>query len=350
MRQLLKGRGEALMAAGVITLVVMGLAALVPAIAHRLGEASSLSATPTPSSSAPPQAILLPDELDKALEGVMTISDGQTFDTAFLVDRNGDFLTASGLIDGASGLRLVDNTGGSHRVRVLGIDQAVGIALIRADADGTPLTIGDSPIVKENDPVVLLASPKVQTLDPSSPATVTRLGSSEWSVRVDGVPENVGGPIVGPGAKVLGILIKPGIVVPMSLVQSQLGSWAAAQGTLVPLAPFPTGLILRGSDTTTTPTSGATLVSVNPRRTSAAQPVILTLQGSGFVSGSALAVHFIPLSGSRGSFSGQGAAVISSSTVTVKVPAGQVVQDYVIELINGDGSPIASRIPFTVTP
>jgi S1-C subfamily serine protease len=338
------------MAAGVITLVVMGLVALVPAVAHRLSAPSSPSPTPSPSASAPPQAILLPDELDKALEGVMTITDGQTFGTAFLIDAKGDFVTASSVIDGASSLRLIDNTGGSHQVRVLGLDRAHGIALARASTDGTPLTIGDSSVVKQNDPVVLLASPKVQNLEASNPATISGLSSTQWSVRVDSLPGNTGGPIVGPGAKVLAVLIEQGIAVPVSLLQADLASWAAANGTLVPLAPFPSALILRGSDTTTTPTSGATLLAVNPSRASSALATIATIQGSGFVSGSALAVHFIPLTGSRGGFSGQGAAVINPSTLTVKVPGGQLVQDYVIELINGDGTPIASRIAFTVTP
>jgi hypothetical protein len=36
--------------------------------------------------------------------------------------------------------------------------------------------------------------------------------------------------------------------------------------------------------------------------------------------------------------------------VTVKVPAGRVVQDYVIQLTNGDGSMTSSRTAFTITP
>jgi len=42
--------------------------------------------------------------------------------------------------------------------------------------------------------------------------------------------------------------------------------------------------------------------------------------------------------------------LVSSSTLTVKVPAGQVVQDYVIQLVNGDGTIVSSGTALTVTP
>jgi DNA-binding GntR family transcriptional regulator len=40
----------------------------------------------------------------------------------------------------------------------------------------------------------------------------------------------------------------------------------------------------------------------------------------------------------------------NASTLTVKVPAHELVQDYVIELINGDGTAVNSRLAFTVVP
>jgi len=44
-------------------------------------------ATPTPT--APPSAVLLPEELDRDLQGVMTIVNDQSFATAFLIDPQG---------------------------------------------------------------------------------------------------------------------------------------------------------------------------------------------------------------------------------------------------------------------
>ena len=42
--------------------------------------------------------------------------------------------------------------------------------------------------------------------------------------------------------------------------------------------------------------------------------------------------------------------LVNATTLTVKVPAGRVIQDYVIQLTNGDGIVASSRTAFTVTP
>jgi hypothetical protein len=349
-RRLLRGREESLLAALIITLVLLGLVALVPAIARRMAAAPTATPAPTPTITPPPPAILLPDERDHALEGVMTLANERSFGTAFLVDGSGDFVTASSVIDGAAALRLIDNTGGTHQVRLLGIDRTLGVAMVRASTDGSALAVADSSTTSVKDPIVLLASPKVQNLSSSSPGTVTAVATTQWSLAVDDLPGNLGGPVVGPGAKVLAVLAAPGTGVPWNAIAPDIKQWTAEKGTLLPLAPFPASLILRGSDSTTTPTSAASLQAVSPARVSASQTVIVSLQGTGFVGGPALAVRFLPLSGSSGTFNGLIPTLVNASTVTVKVPAGQLVQDYVIELINGDGTMIPSRIAFTVTP
>src|SRR2546430_11058049 len=128
----------------VITLVLTGLAVLIPTAAQRLGvlrPTPTPVATPTPT--APPAAVLLPDELERDLAGVMTIVNDHGFGTAFLIDPQGDFLTAASLITGSETLRLIDNTGGTHPVRLVGIDSASGLAQIRVTTDGTPIAFGD---------------------------------------------------------------------------------------------------------------------------------------------------------------------------------------------------------------
>jgi hypothetical protein len=118
----------------------------------------------------------------------------------------------------------------------------------------------------------------------------------------------------------------------------------------MPLAPIPATLVLRGSDTTSSPTGGLTIQSVSPARASAAQDTIVTIQGNGFVAGATLRIHFVPLASPNGAFDGLAATLVNASTLTVKVPAGRLVQDYVIQLTNGDGSSTSSRTAFTVTP
>jgi hypothetical protein len=77
---------------------------------------------------------------------------------------------------------------------------------------------------------------------------------------------------------------------------------------------------------------------------------VVTINGSGFVDGKSLHVRFVPVSGSTGAFDGLAAAIVNGSSLTVKVPAGSISQDYVIQLTNGDGTVVSSRVAFTVTP
>jgi len=340
---------EQLLTALVVTLVVAGLAVLVPTVAQRLAQPAATPA-PTPTPTVPPASVLLPDELDRDLAGVMTIVNDHTFGTAFLIDTQGDFLTAASLIDGSQSLRLIDNTGGTHSVRVIGVDTALGLAEIRATNDGTPLPFGDPLILQLDDPVVLLASPKVANLRPSTPAVLTQRSATQLMLRVDDLPGDIGGPLVGPGGKVIGILTATGKALPINLASSDIAQWHNQAGTAMPLAPIPGTLVLRGSDTTSSPSGGLSIQSVTPTRASAAQDTVITIAGSGFVGGAMLRVHFVPLASPNGAFDGLAATLANPSTLTVKLPAGRVVQDYVIQLTNGDGTSTSSRTAFTVTP
>ena len=344
-------RKDQILAALVIMLVVAGLTVLIPTLVRRLAPSQPGSApvtTPTPT--APPAAVLLQAELDRDLEGVMTIVNDHTFATAFLIDAQGDFLTAASAINGSASLRLIDNTGGSHAVRLIGIDATLGLAEVRANNDGTPLPFGDPATLQLDDPVVLLASPKVANLRTSTPAVLTQRSETHLTLRVDDLPGDLGGPIVGPGGKVVGILTVTGGALPISLSQVDIAQWHGQAGTAMPLAPIPSTLVLRGSDTTSAPTGGPTIALVSPARASAAKDTIVTIQGTGFRSGAALLVHFIPLASPSGAFDGLAATLVNASTLTVKVPAGRVVQDYVVQLTNGDGTSTSSRTAFTITP
>jgi S1-C subfamily serine protease len=340
---------EQLLTALVITLVVAGLAVLVPTVAQRLAQPAATPG-PTPTPTAPPASVLLPDELERDLAGVMTIVNDHTFGTAFLIDTQGDFLTAASLIDGSQSLRLIDNTGGTHSARVIGIDTALGLAEIRASNDGTPVPFGDPATLQLDDPVVLLASPKVANLRSSTPAVLTQRSATQLMLRVDDLPGDIGGPVVGPGGKVIGILTATGKALPINLSSSDIAQWHGQAGTAMPLAPIPGTLVLRGSDSTSSPTDGLSIQSVTPARASAAQDTVITIAGSGFSAGAMLRVHFVPLASPNGAFDGLAATLANPSTMTVKVPAGRVVQDYVIQLTNGDGSSTSSRTAFTVTP
>ncbi len=338
------------MTALVITMVGIGLVLLAPAVERQISARPSATAAPPPSLSPVPAAVLLPDELQKALDGVMTIANDRTFGTAFLIDAQGDFLTASSLVEGSQTLRLIDNTGGSRPVRVMGTDPASGIAMVRAAADGTPLALGNTATVMVGDPLVLLASPKIANLAPSSPVTLASAWVSTWRLEVDDLPANIGGPVVGPDALVLGVLTGPRTAVPIGPGKAEIATWQSLPGTAVPLAPFPQTLQLRGSETTTEPTTTVSVSAVSPSRVSASHDTLVTISGAGFLTGPSLRVRFMPVAGGSGGFDGKAPTVVSASSLTVKVPSGEAVQDYVIELINGDGAVIDSRLGLTVTP
>jgi IPT/TIG domain len=346
-----KSRLDQALAALVITLVVVGIAVLLPKAAQWLTAAQPTPtpvATPTPT--APPAAVLLPEELDRDLQGVMTIVNDHTFATAFLIDPQGDFLVAASIVDGSASLRLVDNTGGSHPLRLIGSDADLGIAMVRASNDGTPLAFGDPTTLQIDDPVVLLASPKVVNLRTATPAVVVNRSDTQLTLRLDDLPGNLGGPVVGPGGKVVGMLIASGRALPITVALTDIAQWRREAGSTVPLAPLPANLVLRGSDTTSTPASGPSVQSVSPTRASAAQDTVVTIEGSGFSGGAMLGVRFVPLASPSGGFDGVAPTFVNPSTLTVKVPAGSVVQDYIVQVTNGDGTVTSSRIAFTVTP
>lgn len=359
-RQFLRGRTDQILAALVITLVLMGLAALIPAAAGRLLAEPEPTPTPAPSRTPPPVGVLLPDERDRALQGVVIIANDHTYGMASLIDTQGDLLTASSLIANSQSLRLIDNTGGMHEVRVLGVDGVAGVALIRATViDGVPMSFGDASALNANEPVELLASPKVLYLQSAIPARIGSISDGHLSLRVNDLPGNLGGPIVGPGGKVLAILTGPGAGITIDKTQPDIAGWVKQPGGLLPLAPLPPNLVLRGSDTTSSPPPSPpvsttavplTVTSASPSRASTAQDTAVTIQGSGFVAGSLLRVRFIPVSSEVGGFDALGAALVNGSTLTAKVPAGEMVQDYNIQLTNGDGTTMSSPVGFTVTP
>ena len=329
-RRLPKGRLEQLLAGLVISLVLTGAAVLIPTAAQRLmALRPSATPLPTPTPTAPPASVLLPDELDRALEGVVTIVNSHTFGTAFLIDTQGDFLTAASLVGGGESLRLVDNSGSMHTVLLVGIDSALGIAQVRATAQGRPMPLGNPAVLLRNDPVVLLSNPRIENLPPATPAVVNSTTDTQLRLQAEDLPGNVGGPVVGPGGKVLG----------------------GQPGTPAALAPFPSFLLLRTNGAASPPPSSApTVQTVSPSRVSTGQATVVTLQGSGFTDGPMLRVRFVPLASPNGAFAGVAPSLVSSSTLTVKVPAGQVVQDYVIQLVNGDGTIVSSGTALTVTP
>src|SRR5439155_10601066 len=191
----------------------------------------------------------------------------------------------------------------------------------------------------------------IDNLPPATPAVVSSTPDTQLRLQAEDLPGNVGGPVVGPGGKVLGILTASGTALPINLAQPDIAQWHGQPGTPAALAPFPAYLVLRTNGTASPPpSSGPTVQAVSPSRVSTGQATVVTIQGTGFIEGRALRIRFVPVASPSGAFTGLAPTRVSSSTLTVKGPAGQVVQDYVIQLTNGDGTIVSSATALTVTP
>lgn len=359
-------------------LLVASLAVLSPVVQRWVRPATA--PTPTPTSTPAPQGVLFADELDRALQSVVTVvvltDAGLTFGTAVAADASGELLTSAQLMQNARAARVVDNTGGMHAVAVIGIDPAQGIALLRSPVvEVVPLAVGSTGALTSGDPVAVLASPKNGSLPSSLPGVIsltttsTTVGGSTvaplFQLHADLQTGNAGSPVVGYGAKLLGIVLPGGrlpandpLVAPVESAQLDLQRWHGVAGTALPLADLPRDLLLRGTDEPTpnptpnpsTGMSSATVTGIQPAQAGAGQDITVVIQGSGFVGGTAAAVHFAPLSSGVGAFDARNVSVSSATTMAATVPAGQRVQDYAVSITNGDGTPVGGSVAFTVIP
>lgn len=377
-----RGRLERATLGLIVLLLLASLGALSPTLQRLVSPPPSPPPTPTPAPPIP-QGVLLADELDRALRSVVTVvvlnDTGLTFGTAVAVGARGDLLTSAQLMASASAARVIDNTGGMHTVTVIGIDPGQGIALLRSAAVGVvPLEFGSSGPLRRDDPVAVLASPKNGSLPSTLPGVVTVAATSTifgglrveplFQLRADLQTGNAGSPVVGYGAKLLGIAL-PGARLPMNTplvatvesAELDLERWRGAQGAPLPLADLPPGLLFRAvEEPAATPdpnpspnqpgSTAATVAGIQPSQAPAGQDTTIVIQGTGFVTGQAAAIQFAPVSGSTGAFSARGVSVSSATTMAATIPAGQRVQDYAVTVINGDGTRVGGSVAFNIVP
>lgn len=368
-----RGRLERLTLGVIAVLLVASLGVLSPSLRRLVFPAPA--ASPTPTSIPAPQGVLFADELDRALQSVVTVvvltDTGLTFGTAVAVGPSGDLLTSAELMQSAGAARVIDNTGGMHTVTVIGIDAAHGVALLHSAVVGaTPITFGSTDTLQLKDPVAVLASPKNGSLPSSLPGSVTLTATSATIDSTQVVPlfqlhadlwtGNAGSPVVGYGGRLLGVVL-PGarlptntpVVAPVESAQADLKAWQGTVGKALPLADLPPGLVFRGADEPTpsaTASSSATVSAIQPAQGQAGQDTTVVIQGSGFVGGAGARVHFTPVSGSAGAFDARNVSVNNAGTIAATVPAGQRVQDYSVTVTNGDGVLVGGTLAFTIIP
>jgi Trypsin-like peptidase domain/IPT/TIG domain len=362
-------------ALGLIGLLLVATLGLLSPTIWRLASPPPPSPSPPPAATPAPQGVLLADELDQALQAVVTIvvlnDAGLTFGTAVAVDSKGDLLTSAQLLGTARAARVIDNTGGMHAVTVIGIDPARGIALVRSAAVSVvPLALGSTGALKLDDPVAVLASPKNGSLTSNVPGVVVVTATSSaiggvtvtplFQLHADLQTGNAGSPVVGYGAKLLGIVLPGGrlpannpMIATAESAQEDLQRWHGVPGTALPLADLPPDLLLRGADEpapSASGTVGASVSGIQPAQAKSGQDTTIVIQGSGFVAGAQATVRFVPLSGGAGAFLARNVSVSSETAIAATIPAGQRVQDYAVSVTNGDGSPVGGSVAFTIIP
>jgi putative serine protease PepD len=220
-----------------------------------VGEASAPASTPASASSAPDWAGAI---YAKAAPGVVSItasgitsSSGESelaTGTGQVIDSQGDILTASHVIAGASAITVKLPTGTAVKATVLGVDRSTDVAVLHVAPGGLPLhplTLGTAQSLSPGDAVAVIGNPfgynrslstgVVSALDRTIP---TPNGFAlAHAIQTDAAinPGNSGGPMLDARGEVVGIVDQiatggtgadsdtgVGFAVPIEVVKSEL--------------------------------------------------------------------------------------------------------------------------------
>jgi len=179
---------------------------------------------------------------------------GTATGTGFVVDKNGNVVTAAHVVDGASSITVTFQDGTTRTAKLLGKDDATDVAVLKVDASGLtlhPLELGSSSALGAGDALAVIGDPFgyersistgiVSGLDRTIQApngfTVAHAIQTDAAMN----PGNSGGPVFDASGKVIGIADQiatggsanantgVGFLVPIDLVKSELPQLEAAQ-------------------------------------------------------------------------------------------------------------------------
>jgi putative serine protease PepD len=167
--------------------------------------------------------------------------------SGFLVDTNGDIVTNDHVVDGATGIQVVLNSGKTVSGKLAGTDQTADLAVIAIDPSSvsnvTPLKLADSNAVKIGQLVVAIGSPYGQmnsgsigvisgvnrSIDDGNVSLMTGMLQTDALVE----PGNSGGPLINDQGQVIGVITASdssqdqagfGFAIPSNTVANELTS------------------------------------------------------------------------------------------------------------------------------
>jgi putative serine protease PepD len=179
---------------------------------------------------------------------------GTATGTGFVVDKNGNIVTAAHVVDGASSITVTFQDGTTRSAKLMGKDEATDVAVLKVDPSGLtlhPLELGNSSALGAGDALAVIGDPFgyersistgiVSGLDRTIQApngfTVAHAIQTDAAMN----PGNSGGPVFTADGKVIGIADQiatggsanantgVGFLVPIDLVKAELPQLEAGQ-------------------------------------------------------------------------------------------------------------------------
>jgi putative serine protease PepD len=181
-------------------------------------------------------------------------SESTATGSGFVVDEEGDIVTAAHVVDEASAVTVILQDGTTRTAEVLGVDEATDIAVIRISPEGLelqPLELGDSSALKVGASVAAIGAPFEyawsfstgivsgldRTIEAPNGFTVAHAIQTDAAVN----PGNSGGPLLDAEGDVIGVVDQiatdgsadqssgVGFAVPSDLVASELEALEAGE-------------------------------------------------------------------------------------------------------------------------
>jgi S1-C subfamily serine protease len=150
--------------------------------------------------------------------GFPTQQQGVATGSGFVIDKKGDIVTNSHVVDGASQISVRFGNGQDIKATLVGKDVSTDLALLHIDPHATklhPLPLGDSSKVRVGDPAVAIGNPFGfdRTVTSGIVSALQRQIDAPNNFTIDNViqtdaainPGNSGGPLINAAGQVIGI-------------------------------------------------------------------------------------------------------------------------------------------------